>query len=705
MVDRTTYTHCHICEQFCGLEVTARNDRIVAIKPDKKNPYNWRDFCVKAQRAGDVVHHPHRLTRPMRKDGARYVPASHEEAIDDIAKRLKSLIDRFGPNSVAGYLGNPGGFNSGISMFHPALLNAIGSHQQFGMFSIDTNAYHVVADTLFGLEWLALIPDIDATDCAVLIGTNPAVSKLAWLGTVADGWSRLQDRVKAGADLIVVDPRHTETAEKATMHIAPRPESDWAMLLAMLHIIIREGWARLPNRGSFTGFETICQLADQADPQQLAAICDVPLHQIADAARRFGTARRAYVMCATGPALGRNGTITHWLAMVLNLVTARIDVEGGRFMPNWPWSNAVLSAASKTLPVRPSRVRGINPVVGLHSIAELADEITTPGEGQVRALIIAGGNPASSAADGYKLMDAMGQLDLLVALDLFQRESHRDAHWLIPGQHFLERDGFSSGWAHAERPYALMSRAAVASPVGVRPEWLFYRDIADAMGLPLFGGQFEKPTPDAVLGVMFAFGGQIALDDVRSAEHGLEFGKRTLGHLWDHLENTGRSIPLAPPEFVGELERLLCEPARNEREFRLQIISRRRNNMMNGWLAETTGSMLNDETADSIEVNPADAAALGLAHGDRTEIRSDIATIIARVVLSYAIRPGVAVLAQGWGTPLIDAHSGTEVFRKGIERNKLVSDVDLDPLSGVPRLNGTPVTLTKIENHCAGHIG
>ena len=695
MDQRLTYTHCMICEQFCGLEVTAENDRIVSIRPDKQNPYSWRDFCVKAQRADAVVHHPNRLTTPMRKDGTRYVPASHEEAIDDIARRMRGLIARFGANAIAGYIGNPGGFNSGISMFHPAFLDGIGSHQQFSMYSIDTNAYHVVADRMFGLPWLPLIPDIDQTDCAVLIGTNPAISKLAWLGTVPDGWRRLQDRVRQGAELIVIDPRRTETAAKASLHLAPRPETDWALLLAMAHFIVRNGWARQPERGSFTGFAEICRLANEAEPARLAAICDVPLAAIEDAARRFGTASRGYVMAATGPALGRSGTVAHWLAMVLNVVTGRIDAAGGRFMPNWPFSNAILSASAPLAPAVPSRVRGITPVVGCHSVAELADEILTPGEGQVRALIIAGGNPASSSADGNRLVEAMRGLDLLVALDLFQRESHRDAHWLIPGQHFLERDDFSAGWAHVDRPFAMVTRKAVPSPGIVRPEWMFYRDLAAALGVPLFGGDAATASPSAVTAGMFAAGGQTTLDAVRAAPHGLAFGERTMGHLWNYLEETGRQVALAPEEFVEELALLLAAGAPSVGK--IQLVSRRRNNMMNSWLAETSGSLLDDETAGSIEINPADAAMLNLADGDHAEVSSVTASTTARVRISDAIRPGAAVMAQGWGTALYDPASGTEVFSKGVDRNKLVSDSDLDPFSGVPRLNGTPVRIARAE--------
>ncbi|MET0373655.1 MAG: molybdopterin-dependent oxidoreductase [Rhizorhabdus sp.] len=694
MADRVTFTHCHICEQLCGLAVMVRDGRIESIRPDKDNPHSWRDFCIKAQRAGEVVHSPWRITQPMRRVGDRYEPASYEDAVADIAARLQAIVARAGPDAVAGYLGNPGGFNFGSAAFHNGYLNALGTRQQFGMFSIDSNAYHVAVGAMFGLEWLALIPDIDATDCALLIGTNPAVSKFCWLGKVPNGWRRLMDRVKAGADVIVVDPRLTETAAKGTLHLAPLPDSDWALVLGMLHVIFANGWERLPATMDISGIVELKAFASSVDIDWLSTICGVPADGIVDAARRFATAPRAFAYAATGPGLGRNGSVTHWLVMTLNVVTDRIETPGGRYMPNWPMSQAIYKATVSPDSKKPSRVRGLTPVVGFQTIAELADEILTPGAGQVRALILNGGNPTSSSADGGKLAKALESLDLLVAIDLFQRESHRAADWIIPGQHFLERGELHVG-IHAlnDRPYIQSARVAIDSPPGVRPEWTFFRDLATAMGLTLFGGKVE-PTPDAVSRSLLAIGGQIEMEDIRAAEHGLEFGERTMGHLLAYLDRTGTGVSLMPQAFVDRLHDIIAEARQGIDRGGMRIISRRRNGMMNGWLAETSGSATPDETAASVEIHPDDARRAGLVDGEMAAIRSDIGAVDAIVRISSAVRPGAIVLAQGWGAALYDAPDGIEVSRIGIERNKLVSDTDLDPLSAVPRLNGTFATVS-----------
>lgn len=328
-------------------------------------------------------------------------------------------------------------------------------------------------------------------------------------------------------------------------------------------------------------------------------------------------------------------------------------------------------------------------------MAELADEILTPGEGQIRALILGGGNPVSTGAGGHRLGEALGQLELLVSVDLFQRESHRDAHWLIPAAHFLEREEVHV-FLHTynDQPFIQATRQVVPPPQGMRPEWTFYRDLAAAMGMELFGGRVSDPD-DLAAGVL-AGTGTITLEEVMAHEHGVIYGERTMGHFRNFLRESGQAIELCPTRFADELKIAIAEEGRVGRPpaGHYRIISRRSNGMMNASLAETAGSIGKDETSDSVEINRQDAAAAGIADGDWLDVRSATATIRARAMLSDAIRTGTLVLAQGWGTPLYDPATATEVFRRGNERNKLVSDSDLDPLSSVPRLNGTLVSIT-----------
>jgi formate dehydrogenase len=691
---RTIHTHCLICEQLCGLDVTVEGPKVVSIRPDKQNPYTWRDFCVKGQLAHEVAASPWRVRAPMKRIGDRFVEASHEEAIDDIARRLQAIIGEHGKDAVAGYLGNPMGFSAGASAWHFGFLAAVGTNQKYGVQSIDSNAKHVACDAMFGLETLALLPDIDAADYALLIGTNPAVSKFNWGGKVPNGWRRLQDRMRAGAQVAVIDPRRTETAAGATRHIAPLPETDWAFLLGVIKVILAENLQRLPPEITVNGLDGLRAISESRTLTQLAAICDIPADDMVEVARGFARAAHGFAFAGTGPALGMHGVLTHWLTLALNVLTDRIDRAGGRFAPNWPFNLALAKGGSE--PKRYSRVHGTETVVGQHSLAELAEEITTPGEGQIRALILGGGNPVSTGAGGHRLAQALGQLDLLISVDLFQRESHRDAHWLIPAVHFLEREEVHVALhTYNDLPYIQSTRQAVPPPPGVRPEWMFYRDLAAAMGLEMFGGKIR--TPDEMAAGMLAGSGRITLEEIRGHEHGVIYGERTMGHFFDFFRSKGRPVELCPEKLTRELKAALAgsgnvgQPPAGQ----YRIISRRRNGMMNASLAETSGSKGHDETADTIELNSLDAAAAGIAAGDLLEISSDTASITARALLSGEIRRSIAVIAQGWGSTLFDPATSSEVFRRGNERNKLVSHADLDPLSAVPRLNGTLVRIAK----------
>ena len=695
MSERTIYTHCMICEQLCGLEAVVADGKVQSIRPDKANPYTWRDFCVKGQQSHEVAASPYRVKAPMKRVGDRYVEASYEEAVEDLASRLQAIIARHGKDAVAGYLGNPMGFSSGAAAFHFGFLASIGTQQRYGVQSIDSNAKHVACDHMFGLETLALIPDIDATDFALLIGTNPAVSKFNWGGKVPNGWRRLRDRAKDGATIIVVDPRRTETAAGATQHIAAMPETDWAFLLGVIKVILDEGLERFPPELVVEGLDDLRALAASVTLDQLAALCDIPVEDITSVAHGFAAAKRAFAFAGTGPALARHGVLTHWLTLALNVLTDRIDRDGGRFAPNWPYNLPMANAGGE--PKRKSRVRGIETVVGQYSLAELADEITTPGEGQIRALIIGGGNPVSTGAGGAKLSKALGELELLVSVDLFHRESHRDAHWLIPAVHFLEREEVHVALhSYNDQPFIQTTRQVVEPPPGVRPEWTFYRDLALAMGKPAFGGHVSSP--DEMAAGMIARAGSITLDDVRAAPHGLLYGARTMGHFIDYCAKEGRTIQLCPSKLADELRAALAGDALIGKPpaGHLRIISRRRNGMMNASLAETSGSVGQDDTAETIELNRGDALVAAIADGDWLDVRSDTGSLRARATISDAVRAGTAVLVQGWGSPLFDPATSAEVFRRGQDRNKLVSDVDIDPLSAVPRLNGTLVKLTPL---------
>src|ERR1700712_866482 len=488
---RTVHTFCRYCMASCGLEVTVDENRVTKISADKLTPHSWHDFCPKGRTANQLVEHPRRILKPMRRVGdgrGEYVEASWDEALRDIADRMNALIDADGPDAIGAYYGNPLGYSSSNVMFMNAWMDAVGTRSRYAVGSVDQNALHVVAEAMYGSALMVPVSDVDNCDYFLLVGTNPAVSAWNWLETVPGGWRRALDRQAKGATIVVVDPLRTESAEKADVHLAVRAGQDWALLLAMVKVILDEGLEHREDCDDLaTGVPDLRRLVSDADLDDLATRCGIDRDQIERTARDFAAATGAMVITRTGISLHAAGTVGEWLGHVLNVITGRMDRPGGRrFEPGY-FDALRLAELAKTKP-HLSRVAGREMVAGAHALAELPDEITTPGRGQIRAMLINCGNPVVSGPHGAKLDAALAQLELLVVVDLVQRESHRHAHWLLPAAHWLERNDLLAFTSNMhDEPFVQYGAKVVEPPAEARQEWEIFVDLAIAMRKPLFG--------------------------------------------------------------------------------------------------------------------------------------------------------------------------------------------------------------------------
>ena len=712
---KTVITHCNICLAQCGIEVTVDEaaNRVLDILPDRQNPYTWRDFCRKGKTGGEVVAHPHRITTPLRRVGDRWVPATYSEATADIAARLNRIIERHGADAVASYHGNPMGFCFSGSTFYTGLLDAIGTGNRYWVGSIDTNAFHIVAEEMFGSELMLLVSDIDPCKCFLLVGMDPAVSKFAWTETSADGWNRVLAAQRNGADVIVVDPRRSKTAEAADLHVPIVPGQDWAFLLGVLKVVLEENLDRPSTAVPLSGVESLRRLVGETDLDSLSALCGVEPAVMADVARRFAGAPTAMCQTHTGPAHNQTGAVAEWLGWALNAVTGRLDVPGGRRLEKGYLDVQAIASVITPSAKHYSRVRKLPTVAGFHSLAELADEITTPGPGKTRALLVAMGNPVVSGPDGAALEAAIEELELYVAVDLVQRESHRRAHWLIPGTHWLERDELNPLMGIlSDQPYAHRAQQAVKPPPGVKEEWEFFVDLALAMQRPLFGkpgvNGFVKASralarrtgrpglamnPAWVENLLVAVGRRVKMKDIKAHPHGLIYDKKRYGDMAKALRTKDKTVHCAPRVFVDECRRLLAEtPDPRSAEFPLLMINQRSIESMNSWLNELPGVHQRRRSNDVV-VNAEDAADLGIADGQQVRISSAVGAIEAAASVTGNIRRGVVSMAHGWGSRIFDTEGNTAVPGYGVNRNLLVNRADIDPLSQTPAFNSVPVRL------------
>ncbi len=650
----------------------------------------------------------------MRRVGDRYVEATYGEAIADIAKRLNEIIARHGADAVGSYHGNPMGHSFSTTTWWTGLLDAIGTGNRFWVGSVDQNNSHVVAEELYGSSLLSLVPDIDESDCFLLVGMDPAVSKFNWMENNPRGWQRVLERQAAGAKVIVVDPRRSSSAQLADTHVPVLPGQDWAFLLALVKVIFDEHLERVSTAVPVSGLSALRALVDEVDLEDLAGRCGIEMAFIVDVARCYAKAPRAMCIAHTGVSHNEMGTIGEWLSQVLNLVTDRIDQPGGRRFERGLVDVSKVMSLFAPPSVHKTRVRGLPAIVGYHSLAELPDEITTPGEGQVKALLMAFGNPIVSGPDSNALDRALGQLEFLVVVDIVQRESHRHADWLIPGTHWLERSELSPLLSSLQdQPYIHYGAQALDKPEGVMEEWEFFEALALAMGRNLFGksgmNRFIKVmkklahwtkrpglamNPDWVSRGMIALGRRVRYKDVMNSPHGLIYGQKRYGDLAGMINHPDKKVQIAPALFLERTRDALRDTAVVDEQYPLVLINKRIREAMNSWLNGSPGlTRLKD---NPLEMHPDDAEHLGINDGDRVRVTSPVASIEMTVELSDRVRVGVVCCAHGFGGRQYDPAEGRPPVRIGANRNLLVDNKKIDPLSQIPAFNCTHVRVERI---------
>jgi len=716
MQSKNIKTFCRICVAFCGLDVETDGSKITRVRPDKDNPFNWRDFCSKGGSANKVRDHEKRLKTPMKRVGDKYIAVSYEQAVAEIGDSLNLIRKQYGAQSIATYTGNPGMMNTTSYMFQSGFLAGLKNTNNYSAVSVDTSNLHLVSKEMYGCELGLLIPDVDDAKCVLLIGTNPAVSTMGWLSNVPEGWKRLLAAQQNGADLIVVDPRQTATTKKANTHLYVEPGQDWAFLLAVIKTIFENGWEHKQDCADATGIEQIKTIAKHVSLDELSKRCGIAVSDIKNVAKRFGTEQTGFCLAHTGVAHNRNGTLGEWLSHVLNLITGRIDRRGGRYYNPGIFKNTMAflnQQASKI--TKPSRVGNFSPIYNCYPMATLADEILTPGEQQIRALIIDGGNPVVSGPDGAKLKKALQQLDLLIAIDLFQRESHQYADWLIPGSHFLEREELTSMVGPLfEQPYIQLGQAAIEPIQGVKPEWEFYRDLTLYMGLPFMGsrvmnsvikasGWLAKITrrkklafnPRWLWFLTIKTLTKIKWRDLVNKPSGFFYAKKSYGHFRPALQTDDGKIHAAPDIFMQALEERLAKPHGVNAEYPYFLVNQRRKSMMNSWLVETVKR--NEIYGEFVEISSEDAMRLSLKENDLLTVESKTGTVTGKVRITEGVPQGIVSMDHGWGSRLFDPLNDTASQVQGVNRNLLIASDKLDELTGMPNLNGTHVNLFKAE--------
>jgi anaerobic selenocysteine-containing dehydrogenase len=740
---RTAYRTCPLCEATCGLEITLEGDRVKRIRGDRDDVFSAGFICPKGSTLKQLHEDPDRLRRPLVRRDDALVEATWEEAFKAVADGLGAVRAEHGNDAVGIYLGNPNVHNLAGSLYVRPLVKALESKNVYSASTVDQMPMHVAAGLMFGGPSTIPVSDLDRTDYLLMLGANPYESNGS-LCTAPDFPGRLEAIQERGGTIVVVDPKRTKTAEHADVHLAIRPGTDAHLLAAMINILFAEDLVDLGAVADHVaGVDAVRDAVAPFTPEVMADLCGLDADTIRGLTRDFAAAPSASAYSRVGTQTAAFGTLTAWGVDTLTALTGNLDRPGGSMFP--------LPAHGKR-PGEPggrgfstgrwtSRVRDLPEVRSELPGATLAEEMTTPGEGRIRALLTVAGNPALSTPGSDQLEEALADLEFMVSVDIYVNETTRHADVILPTPSALERSHYDLAfYGLSVRNVANYSPAVLEPDEGAMSESDVLAKLALILGgqgpdadpaiiddlmLDLLIGSAQRapdsPVADRDAGdIRAAIGTERAGPDrlvdllLRVGPYGEGFGDDPKGLSLDHLEDNPHGVDLGPleprvPEIldtpsaqielgpesvVADLDRLAgtlsTAAAANGH---LLLIGRRHLRSNNSWM-HNVNVLVKGKNRCTLQMHPDDAARLGLDDGGVARVTSAVASLDAPVEVTDAVRTGVVSLPHGWGHDRPGAQLGVAADRPGVNSNRLTDPAVIDPLSGNAALNAIPVTVT-----------
>jgi anaerobic selenocysteine-containing dehydrogenase len=709
---RTVHRVCTLCEAHCGIRVEVEDDRVLRISGDPDDVMSRGYICPKAAALADLHADPDRLRTPVKKVGDAFVPIGWDEALALAADGLRGVRDRHGKDAVATYLGNPGAHSSAV-IAATLLRKLLGSRNNYSATSTDQLPQHRTSHEMFGHLALFPVPDIDRTDYMLVLGANPAVSNGS-LMTAPGARHRLRDISARGGRVVVIDPRRTETVKHASEHVAVRPGGDPFLLLGMLHTIFGDGLDDLGRlEGRCDGLAELRALAAGWSPQRAAPLAGVEAATIERLAREFAQAPAAVAYGRVGVCQQETGTLTHWLINALNAVTGNLDRVGGAMFPN-PAVDALalLDLVAGSRHARwgreTQRVSGLPGWLDELPVAGLADEILTPGEGQVRGMLVYAGNPVLSTPGGARLDEAMAQLEFFVAVDMYVTETSRHADVILPPVSQLERSDVDVVFPLVGvRNFIRYNPAALRAPPEGRTDWQILMALAARFN-PALRLANLLATPERLVDLGLRAGPYgvrrrgplkgLTMGAVKRARHGVDLGPLE-PRLPGALRTRGKRVRLAPPAFLEEAASLEALAAAREAAlsdgFDLILIGRRQLRSNNSWLHNSARLMKGADRCTAL-LHPDDAAARGLEHGERVRVTSAVGSIEVPLEVSDEMRPGVVSIPHGFGHGRPGVGWSGAAAKPGASVNDITDPSVVDRLTGNAAFNALPVQVSPL---------
>ncbi len=707
------YRTCNLCEAMCGIAITVRDDKIQSIKGDADDPFSRGHICPKAVALKDLYEDPDRLRTPMEKRDGQWHPLDWDSALDKVAARLQAIQDRYGNDALGVYLGNPNVHNTGALLTSGPVLRALKTRNKFSATSVDQLPHHIVAWKLFGHQLRIPVPDIDHCDHFVIFGGNPLASNGSIM-SVPDVKKRLQ-AVKDRGALVVLDPRRSETARLASSHHFVRPGSDVLVLLAMLQTLYAEDRVAPGATASLLDTDP-ASLADAFapyTPEAVAPHTGLEAAAIRQLVHDFCEAKAPALYGRMGVSTQAFGALCQYLIMLFNILTGRLDAPGGMMFTR-PAADILAQSGRGHMGRAHSRVRGLPEFNGEFPVATLAEEILTPGEGQIRAMLLMAGNPVLSTPNGAQLDKAFAGLEFMVSIDFYMNESNRHADIILPPVSPLEREHYDVIFhLLAVRNTAKYAPALFPRPADGRHDWEIMQGLVErlvpARGLAARASRLVSHRllpPHRLLDILLRsgpygsgfrpLGKGLNLRRLKAMPHGIDLGPLQPA-LPGALYHRDRRIHLEADFFLADLARVQAQffDEAGKRQDML-LIGRRDIRSNNSWLHNSQRLVKGKERCVAL-MNPVDMKRIGLAHAGPIRVRSAAGELRIDAHPSPDMMPGVISIPHGWGHNKEDTSWKTAQAHAGVSVNDLTDPQQIDALSGNAALNGVPVSVERAE--------
>ena len=711
----THVTFCRICEAGCGLLADVEDGRVIKLRPDPEHVVSRGYVCVKGIRYTEVHASPDRVTTPLKRVGSLFEPISWQQALQEIGAKVQAIRAAHGDQGVGMYVGNPSAFSLLHPVFAQLFLASLGSRNLFTSGSQDCNNKFVVSEAVYGSALIQPVPDIDHTQCLIVIGSNPAVSHMSFM-QLPRPVERLKAIEKRGGQVVLINPRRTETAEQVGEQVFIRPNTDVYFLLSFAREILARVSIPAELVNKLDGLETLRSVTQPFTAERTAALTGISADTTRKLATTFLEADGAALYCSTGVNQGSQGTLTCWLLHAVNLVTGNVDRQGGLLIPKAQIQNALtVKRMSKGMEPIPSRIGGFQPVLGSYPAGILPDEIETKGAGQIRAMFVSAGNPMLSCPSSARMERALSDLELIVSLDLFRNETGNLAHYILPVTSFLEREDVPLSAQGFQPVRYLQHCERVVEPAGqTRDEWWIFSRLARACGTRLFGSRMlqmwlNASTEQGFLPETLRFSPRLAyhgvavsagtsLSEVRKQKHGKLLSPTKPGSfLGKRVLRPGKRVDLAPSAFVEAVAGLALPERVGQASRPLLLITQREKTSHNSWMHNVEAFVRGPRGTNYLTMHPDDAAARGLEANQAVSITSATGSVRLPVRISDEVLPGVVALPHGWGHARAE---GLSIASKtcGENANLLTADGPqaIEALSGMAHLTGIAVEVAAV---------